>query len=129
MWKLLVIVSELRGIIVTPVVCLTRSSTGPSRQRPTLHLTGLPLARGHLAARGPRREGHGARPAGCRPAVGGADAHEAASPRRPRLKPATLTLICGNNRFTSLFLFLQEDCIARYKLLVELVQKKKQAKS
>lgn len=28
-----------------------------------------------------------------------------------------------------LFFFLQEDCIARYKLLVELVQKKKQAKS
>ena len=124
-----------------PVVCLTRSSTGPSRQRPTLHLTGLPLARGHPAARGPRPAGalacahgpmcagRGARPAGCRPAVGRADAHEAASPHRPRLKPTTLTLICGNNRFTSLFLFLQEDCIARYKLLVELVQKKKQAKT
>lgn len=42
--------------------------------------------------------------------------------------PTRVTLIVTVNSL-SLSLSLQEDCIARYKLLVELVQKKKQAKS
>lgn len=43
-------------------------------------------------------------------------------------RPTRVTLIVEVT-VPSLPLSLQEDCIARYKLLVELVQKKKQAKS